>query len=466
MWPQLLLLYYFPSISLLDIINIKILTNADTVHLFQQNNSHGGSEHELYGQKRAFEVHFVHFNTKYPDSAEADMYPDGSIVLAVLFDWNNETADNPALAPITKKLRDVQDFKEEVLLEEDFNLRGLLPTDIATFYWYQGSLTTPPCSEEITWIVFPEVQEISYKQLKSFEFSLENEDNKVLGTTARQVKPLNNRTVKISSNKHCYDGLEEEQGENDNDGNNQDGQTLNINLSGARDTSKPIVIVLQQPVDDVDDNGQDDSSSTTSSTTTTTTTPEPTTTTTTTTTTPEPTTTTTTEEPSTTTSTSTTTTTTTTTEAPSTEEPEYDAEEVEELLMGGNDDGSNLREETDTNNNDGDLGSNDSQNGDENNGDEDEEQEEENGNEGGSNNDEVDESNNDGDGNDDQQDGKDGSGRQAQERNQEGDGGGSGQGDDGSDTVTISKETLNPMKEMFSGLFGRRKKRNSWNTRS
>ena len=202
----------------------------------------------MYGQKRAFEIHFVHFNTKYPDSGSADMYPDGSIVVAVLFDWNNDTNDNPAFSPITRKLDEISDFKEEIFLNENFNLRGLLPKDVSTFYWYQGSLTTPPCSEELTWIVFPEVQEISYQQLKSFEFTLENEDNKVLGTTARSVQPLNNRTVKISSNKHCYDGL-------DGNRDNEEDNTISINIED--NDMKPIIIMVPKNYGNDNDNDND-----------------------------------------------------------------------------------------------------------------------------------------------------------------------------------------------------------------
>jgi carbonic anhydrase len=184
---------------------------------WNRNASHGGSEHSLFGKMHAFEMHLVHFNTKYDASDDATDHPDGSAVLSVFFDYYDceedknaggrecaeNTPENQALRPITQKLRDVDDSDETTCLDEDLNLKNLLPRDTRTFYWYQGSLTTPPCLENLTWIVFPEVQNISKQQLKSFEFNFKNDDGKVLGTTNRVVQPLNGRLLLISRDDHC-----------------------------------------------------------------------------------------------------------------------------------------------------------------------------------------------------------------------------------------------------------------------
>lgn len=44
-------------------------------------------------------------------------------------------------------------------------LSSLMPHNIDRFYTYKGSLTTPPCSEAVTWIVFPNTIPISLAQV-------------------------------------------------------------------------------------------------------------------------------------------------------------------------------------------------------------------------------------------------------------------------------------------------------------
>ena len=123
---------------------------------WNRNATHAGSEHGLFGHKRAFEIHLVHFNAKYGSDDDAAEHPDGAAVLSLLFDYDecedegdNENCDdfeNKAIAPITKKLRSISEADKEVTVDSNMNFMKLFPDDKDTFYWYQGSLTTPPCS--------------------------------------------------------------------------------------------------------------------------------------------------------------------------------------------------------------------------------------------------------------------------------------------------------------------------------
>jgi carbonic anhydrase len=75
--------------------------------------------------------------------------------------------ENPKLQPLLKKLVHVALEGQSVHLDSTFTMASLLPEDLEIYYTYRGSLTTPPCSEVVTWIVFPEPQFISYRQVSN-----------------------------------------------------------------------------------------------------------------------------------------------------------------------------------------------------------------------------------------------------------------------------------------------------------
>lgn len=154
-------------------------------------------------------MHLVHYNTKYQDPVEAGLHPDGFSVLGTFFDdAEDDEYNNQELNKIVLQLREISEFNTTVDMKRSINLRQLLPRDIDTFYTYQGSLTTPPCSEIITWIIFPEAQKIGPQQLFNFERALDTYSDQtgskeVMSETCRDLQPLNDRIVYSSSNSHC-----------------------------------------------------------------------------------------------------------------------------------------------------------------------------------------------------------------------------------------------------------------------
>jgi len=46
-----------------------------------------------------------------------------------------------------------------------FRLVDMMPKDLNSYYSYHGSLTTPPCKEEVHWIVFNQTVELSANQV-------------------------------------------------------------------------------------------------------------------------------------------------------------------------------------------------------------------------------------------------------------------------------------------------------------
>ncbi|KAB0379046.1 hypothetical protein FD755_010624, partial [Muntiacus reevesi] len=105
----------------------------------------------------------------------------------------------PLLLTMEPVFHEMQRQKETFL--DPFILRDLLPASLGSYYRYTGSLTTPPCSEIVEWIVFRRPVPISYHQLEAFYsiFTTEQQDHvksvEYLRNNFRPQQDLNNRVV-------------------------------------------------------------------------------------------------------------------------------------------------------------------------------------------------------------------------------------------------------------------------------
>jgi len=151
-----------------------------------------GSEHTIDGKAFPMELQFVTYNSKYKSFDEAVQHPDGLAVLGVLFELSPN--DNPSLNPILNAIPAIQKGHWKAWNTYPLNLRSLLPSNIKSFYRYQGSLTIPPCSEVVTWTVFHDKLSISERQLKALK-TLSNYERNYLYSTYRRTQDLNERTV-------------------------------------------------------------------------------------------------------------------------------------------------------------------------------------------------------------------------------------------------------------------------------
>lgn len=132
---------------------------------------HLPSEHKFDGKSFDMELHLVHKS----DSGEL-------AVLGVMLKAGKEQA---ALSELWSKLPK-EATKEDVKLEKPVDLGGLLPADKATFR-YNGSLTTPPCSQSVKWVILEQPVEVSKEQVEVF--------GKLFPNNARPVQDLRGRTV-------------------------------------------------------------------------------------------------------------------------------------------------------------------------------------------------------------------------------------------------------------------------------
>jgi len=126
--------------------------HGETFNLLQFH-FHGKSEHTVDGKRYDMVAHLVHQNPKTKQLA----------VVAIFFEEgkNNAILDN-IIGGIGKSIRiDPQD---------------ILPADTAHYYHYIGSLTTPPCSENVQWYLLKQPSHASKNQIDAFrKYYVDNE---------------------------------------------------------------------------------------------------------------------------------------------------------------------------------------------------------------------------------------------------------------------------------------------------
>jgi carbonic anhydrase len=147
------------------------LTIGNDTYGLVQYHFHNQSEHTVKGKHYPMEMHLVH-------KAESGK-------LAVVAVFIEEGAHNAAFDPIWNNLpkqRGVETHYPSVSVDVD----KLLPANRAS-YRYDGSLTTPPCSEGVRWIVMTTPIQLSADQVKAF--------TAIIHDNNRPTQPLNGRPV-------------------------------------------------------------------------------------------------------------------------------------------------------------------------------------------------------------------------------------------------------------------------------
>ncbi|EWY36567.1 hypothetical protein N825_26385 [Skermanella stibiiresistens SB22] len=137
-------------------------------HELLQFHFHHPSEHLLSGKAFQMECHFVH--------------KAASGALAVVGVLINPGAANAALDPVWDVLPVTAG--EEAKLANDIDPATLLP-DHRAYFRYAGSLTTPPCSEGVTWTILGAPIEASKAQIAKFAALFPNNARPIQGRNRR-----------------------------------------------------------------------------------------------------------------------------------------------------------------------------------------------------------------------------------------------------------------------------------------
>lgn len=148
-----------------------ITYNGETYAL-RQFHFHADSEHTIDGAKKPMEVHFVH---QHPTN-------NTLVVLGVMVRGGG--AENAEFAKYLKAFPTQKNAEQT--LTETINPTAMFPTS-KKYYNYTGSLTTPPCSQGLNWVVFKDELTVSDAQIEAFK--------KAYSHNARPVQPVGSRTV-------------------------------------------------------------------------------------------------------------------------------------------------------------------------------------------------------------------------------------------------------------------------------
>ena len=144
----------------------------DGMHFeLKQFHFHAPSENLIEGRSYPLEGHLVHANAKGELAVVAVMFEPGQANPALSQAWQD----------LPTKAGELRQLKEAVSAEQ------LLPAQ-RDYYRFSGSLTTPPCSEGVRWLVMKQPVQVSQAQIDAFKAVMHHPNN-------RPVQPLNGRQV-------------------------------------------------------------------------------------------------------------------------------------------------------------------------------------------------------------------------------------------------------------------------------
>jgi carbonic anhydrase len=142
-----------------------------TAYTLKQFHYHTPAEHTFDGARKIVEWHFVH------------QTPTGdTTALAVLVD---QGADNGAFASVLAAASHTTGSQQPV--NGPVDVKAMLPPTLTAVLYSPGSLTTPPCTEGLRWVILTSPVSMSPAQIATLQGIINN--------NYRPVQPLNGRSI-------------------------------------------------------------------------------------------------------------------------------------------------------------------------------------------------------------------------------------------------------------------------------
>ncbi|XP_051165832.1 carbonic anhydrase 2-like [Leptopilina boulardi] len=135
-------------------------------HFHWGKNDKKGSEHTIECKRYPLELHLVHYKRGYGSVKEAVNYKDGLVVIGIIFQITNQ--NNSRATTFIRRLKKLVNSRKTSVNVRKFNLESFGLNTNSEFLLYKGSLTTPPCSEIVTWIISKQLSTINSMEMNLF----------------------------------------------------------------------------------------------------------------------------------------------------------------------------------------------------------------------------------------------------------------------------------------------------------
>ncbi|PQQ05426.1 alpha carbonic anhydrase 7 [Prunus yedoensis var. nudiflora] len=149
-----------------------------TLYQLKQCHWHSPSEHTVNDKSFDLEVHLVHQS------------PTGKIAVTGILYKIGEP--DPFLTSMMDYLVDISGTSEKQKVVGMVDPKQI-KTGSTKYYRYIGSLTIPPCTQDVIWTIIEEVRSVSSEQVKFLRVAVHDESD----TNARPVQPRNRRIVQL-----------------------------------------------------------------------------------------------------------------------------------------------------------------------------------------------------------------------------------------------------------------------------
>ncbi|XP_073270898.1 bifunctional monodehydroascorbate reductase and carbonic anhydrase nectarin-3-like [Primulina huaijiensis] len=155
----------------------------ETMFELKQIHWHSPSEHTLDGRRFEMEAHLVHQSED-----------DRIAVIGILYEIGRPDSFLSLIEPDLHAMIHTGEIERSLGVVDP----KVIEFGSSEYYRYVGSLTTPPCTEDVIWTIIAKVSTVTREQVNLMRKAVHDE----VETNARPIQQLNKRTVKLYTPRH------------------------------------------------------------------------------------------------------------------------------------------------------------------------------------------------------------------------------------------------------------------------